>query len=68
MSRLADKLGSIRALCMLLMVSALCVACFVLQGEPAWPRLFESALMFLLGNYAGRGSQNQNPTTGGKPS
>ena len=62
MNRFADKMGSIRAVSLLAMVVTLCAAVFLLRQEPAWPRLFEAALMFLLGNYSGRTQTPQNPT------
>lgn len=62
MIRLVNKLGSIRALGLLLLLLALCVAVFVQPGDADWKRLFELALTFLLGNYSGRPSNTPNPT------
>jgi len=62
MNRLLNKLGSIRALGLLILLLALCAAVFVQPGDADWKRLFELALTFLLGNYSGRPSIAPNPT------
>jgi len=62
MNRLINKLGSIRAMGLLIMLLALCAAVFVQPGDADFKRLFELALTFLLGNYSGRPSNTPNPT------
>lgn len=68
MSPFTEKMSSVRAVSLLAMIATLCVAVFIFRQEPAWPRLFEAALMFLLGNYSSRSQTPTNPTPapGGK--
>jgi len=61
LQRIVTKATSVRAACLMLMVATLCVMVFVSQ-TPEWQRVFEGALLALLGNYLGRNHEPPKPT------